>query len=133
MRSVEWAPRVFLALTILLPGLAVAADAAQYEETSVHSASVDAASLPAVVQVKGMGIAVDAEKLDGYRGGSSAVSNTILPSGLVKDNTAINIVTGMNSINEGAFSNASGMPTVIQNTGANVLIQNSTIVNVQLQ
>jgi hypothetical protein len=31
----------------------------------------------------------------------------------------------------GSFSNASGLPTVIQNTGANVLIQNATIVNVR--
>jgi hypothetical protein len=43
------------------------------------------------------------------------------------------VLTGNNTITEGSFSNASGLPMVIQNTGANVLIQNATIVNIQFK
>jgi hypothetical protein len=54
-------------------------------------------------------------------------------SGTVTDNSAVNVVTGNNVINGGSFANSSGLPTVIQNSGSNVLIQNATIVNVQFQ
>jgi len=54
-------------------------------------------------------------------------------NGIVSDNQAYNLVTGGNSISDGAFAGTSGMPTVIQNSGNNVLIQNATIVNVQVQ
>jgi hypothetical protein len=36
-------------------------------------------------------------------------------------------------IDAGSFANMSGIPVVIQNTGANVLIQNSTVVNLQMK
>jgi len=36
-------------------------------------------------------------------------------------------------VGQGSFINASGIPTVIQNSGANVLIQNATIINIQYQ
>ena len=42
-------------------------------------------------------------------------------------------MTGSNAINEGSFANASGLSTVVQNTGANVLIQNATILNIQFK
>jgi hypothetical protein len=54
-------------------------------------------------------------------------------NGAVSGNSAMAVTTGANVITEGAFSNASGLPTVIQNSGANVLIQNATIVNVQFK
>jgi hypothetical protein len=39
----------------------------------------------------------------------------------------------MNVISGGSFANSSGLPVVIQNSGANVLIQNATVINLQLQ
>jgi hypothetical protein len=78
------------------------------------------------------GTAMDSGTLDLYRAGAE-VKNSIRPDGLVAGNAANNVITGMNSISEGAFVNASGLPIVIQNSGANVLIQNATIVNIQLQ
>jgi hypothetical protein len=51
----------------------------------------------------------------------------------VTGNTAVNVVTGSNSIDAGSFANMQGIPVVIQNSGANVLIQNATIVNLQLK
>ncbi|MDR7134613.1 hypothetical protein J2X06_001797 [Lysobacter niastensis] len=69
--------------------------------------------------------------LDALRGGATTVDNDILVDGNVQDNTADHVLTGNNTVDAGSFANASGISTVIQNTGANVLIQNATIVNVQ--
>jgi len=79
--------------------------------------------------------AVDADALAALRGGADQrnIANSNQLSGAVGDNSAANLVTGNNSIAGGSFANASGLPMVIQNSGNNVLIQNSTIVNVQLQ
>jgi hypothetical protein len=61
------------------------------------------------------------------------VKNDMALSGAVSDNAAVDVRTGSNFVGQGAFNNASGLPTVIQNSGANVLIQNATIINIQYQ
>ena len=67
------------------------------------------------------------------RGGSDqTVIDTRLTS-TVAGNTATNIRTGANVIEGGSFANMSGIPIVVQNSGANVLIQNATIINLQLK
>lgn len=66
------------------------------------------------------------------RGGDRAFNDAQL-KGVVADNQASNLTTGMNVISDGAFNGAAGLSTVIQNSGNNVLIQNATIVNVQLK
>jgi hypothetical protein len=81
----------------------------------------------------GIGIALSATALDDLRGGSELVLNDMQLNGTVANTRAVQVVTGNNSISEGSFANASGLPTVIQNSGANVLIQNATIVNVQFR
>lgn len=73
------------------------------------------------------------ERLERMRGGADAVWNDMKLSGAVSGNTAVNVATGTNIITNGSFSSASGLPIAIQNSGANVLIQNATIVNVQLR
>jgi hypothetical protein len=79
-----------------------------------------------------LGQAVSTETLAEQRGGDDEfVHNTITVNGAVTDNTASNVVTGANSIAEGSFASSSGIMSVVQNTGANVLIQSATIVNVQ--
>lgn len=77
------------------------------------------------------GTSVDVTELDQLRGGKSTVDNNVLLDGTVEGNTADHVVSGSNAITDGAFSNASGINTVIQNTGSNVLIQNGMVVNVQ--
>jgi hypothetical protein len=72
------------------------------------------------------------EGLDTYRGGTY-VSNQAETNGVLQNTAASNVMTGRNVITDGAFAQASGLPVVIQNSGANVLIQNSTIVNVQFK
>lgn len=74
---------------------------------------------------------LNGEGLADLRGG--AVKNEQTLDGLVRDNQAYNLTTGGNLISEGAFAGSSGLATVIQNSGNNVLIQNSTIVNVQFK
>ena len=76
--------------------------------------------------------AVDANVLAKKRGGADVVNEMQL-KGVVADNRAINVTTGNNLITEGAFAGTSGVPLVVQNSGNNVLIQNATIINVQVK
>jgi hypothetical protein len=64
--------------------------------------------------------------------GGTETHNQNNVAGTVTDNVASQLTTGSNSISENSFSNSSGIPIVIQNSGNNVLIQNSTILNLQL-
>ncbi len=75
---------------------------------------------------------VQADKLADYRGGTALVSSDMQLSGTTANNAAVNVATGTNAISAGSFSNMSGLPIVIQNTGANVLIQNAVILNLQM-
>jgi hypothetical protein len=79
------------------------------------------------------GSPLDADGLAALRGGEvdepgPAVGNT----GTVDGNTATHVVAGSNLVDGGSFSGAAGINTVIQNSGANVLIQNGTTVNVRI-
>ncbi|CAJ0796761.1 hypothetical protein LMG7141_03284 [Ralstonia condita] len=105
---------------------------------SPQAANTEAVRPPvaASVSVPGFGHAVGADRLDGYRGGTQDLYQTVNDarlSGTVSDNAAVNVATGSNIVRDGSFTNAAGIPTVIQNSGANVLIQNATIVNVQFR
>jgi hypothetical protein len=75
---------------------------------------------------------LDEQALAQYRGGTEVLNDMGL-KGVVSDNQAYDLSTGNNSITEGALAGSSGIPMLIQNSGNNVLIQNATIVNVQLQ
>ncbi|WP_454737073.1 hypothetical protein [Cupriavidus necator] len=77
--------------------------------------------------------AVPVSKLDDIRGGAEVTVNDMRLHGTVADNAAVNILSGANNIADGAFANAAGIPTAIQNSGSNVLIQNATILNVQFK
>lgn len=130
-----------LLASILVVGTAVAADVAPQDPAlammspATHSALQPlTTTAPATGEVAapatGMGQAVNADVLDGFRGGDS-VDNEVTIDGRVTNNTADRIVSGSNIIHEGAFANANGISTVIQNSGSNVLIQNGMVVNVQ--
>jgi hypothetical protein len=107
------------------------------EATQAMAQPVTPAFAPAPANVDGMdfGQAADLGKLEQSRGGTdtSNVTNNTRISGTVNDNNAINVVTGNNTIDAGSFANMAGIPVVIQNTGANVLIQSSTTVNLQFK
>jgi len=74
---------------------------------------------------------VGEDTLTAYRGGAQT-HNDMLLAGTTADNSARNVSTGSNAIDGGSFQNMSGLPVVIQNSGANVLIQNAVILNVQM-
>ena len=125
-------------LRIVTCGLLVLAFAASAEDgiaTGAAQAPVLVLESPApelpVVAVSELGHAIAVDRLSALRGGDgSQTENLIDVDGSVDDNTAHHITSGTNSIADGAFSNASGINTVIQNSGSNVLIQNAMIVTV---
>ncbi|GAB1595101.1 hypothetical protein PAGU2638_07800 [Lysobacter sp. PAGU 2638] len=79
------------------------------------------------------------DALDDLRGGTdvndsfnvTTTNNTADNDGNVSGNTAQNTISGVNLVDGGSFGNAAGLNTVIQNSGNNVLIQNSTVVSIQ--
>lgn len=124
-------------------GLAISTASAQGHDVGLAIAIPGVSSLPELKQARdqgvadlhhsigGIGAAVDVGRLDQLRGGDSKVNNDVLIDGTVDGNTADHVISGSNSISDGAFADASGINTVIQNTGSNVLIQNGMVVNIQ--
>lgn len=74
------------------------------------------------------------EALDQERGmgGILDVTNNTHLEAVLTDNSTSNSVTGSNTIDEGSFHEASGIFSIIQNTGNNVIIQDSTIITVTI-
>jgi hypothetical protein len=85
--------------------------------------------------VEGFGPVLKSDALQSMRIGEGGFDPAVLVEvdndGSVGGNVAQGNLSGQNSISGGAFSNAAGISTVIQNSGNNVLIQNGTAVNVQ--
>jgi hypothetical protein len=93
------------------------------------------AQMPAAVQTGPVpwSSPVAVSDLSHQRGGASISRSEMMVSGSTTDNSATNVLTGNNAIAAGAFTNMSGLPLVVQNSGANVLIQNAVIINLQMQ
>lgn len=87
--------------------------------------------LPTIGQ--GLGAPVSAQTLNAFRGGHVFQLGEAQLSAQLSDNRASGNVTGSNLVTSQAFSGSSGIPTVIQNSGNNVIIQNATILNLQMQ
>lgn len=77
---------------------------------------------------------VENESLGEMRG--TALSPEILGiavfDAISTNNTSNGTVSGGNIIDAGAFSHSSGLSTIIQNSGNNVLIQSATILNFKI-
>ncbi len=110
-----------LVLTTSLP-LAATADEAPISEMPAAENEVQLENLVA-----------DANILEHSRGGAELNLYDIKSDGIVRDNQAYNLNTGSNYIAEGSFAGAAGFATAVQNSGNNVLIQNATIINLQVQ
>lgn len=145
-----WMRAGVLSLAALAPPLTLAAAGLSPEQAAAEPGGLPLAliampalapppPLPNLVSVRvsaaplSLNATLDERALDAYRGGTDLVSNDAHLSGLVGENAATNVSTGGNTIDGASFANVSGIPVVIQNSGANVLIQNSTIVNLQLK
>ena len=115
----------------LVTGFALALPVQVVAETFLAESAATITAPPSGA-VAGFDKPVQADKLAGYRGGAALMSSDMQLSGTTANNTAVNVATGTNAISAGSFSNMSGLPIVIQNTGANVLIQNAVILNLQM-
>lgn len=81
-----------------------------------------------------LGRILDDEHLSLQRGGQDDAQISDMRSRASITNTSTtNVSTGNNTITDGSFVNTPGMPIVVQNSGNNVVIQNSTILNLQLK
>ena len=98
---------------------------------AVYTAAV-AVTKGEAVSAAGLGSGVDNATLAGMSGGTLIAQNTSL-TGTVSNDSADHVITGANIINGGAFSGEVGIPVVIQNSGANVLIQNATVISVEFK
>lgn len=89
---------------------------------------------------RGLGQPVGDSALATQRGGQEgmtidldSVSNRITENALLAENVAEDVTTGDNRIFDGSFAGASGVTSAIQNSGNNVIIQDSTVVNVTMR
>lgn len=92
-----------------------------------------AQSPPPDTRTVSLGIPASGADLSGLRGGTDLTVNDMRLDGTTSGNSARYVQTGTNTIADGSFANMNGIPVVIQNTGANVLIQNAVIINLQMQ
>lgn len=106
-------------LLVVLQSQAVKADSAQDQDKLLFSSAET----------------VLLEELDDARGREGVDIVTLNNQNVratLTDNQANNNVNGYNIIDHGSFTQASGITSVIQNSGNNVIIQDSTIVNVTI-
>ena len=82
----------------------------------------------------GESLAVEDESLSEMRGAalSPEVLGIAVFDAMSANNTSTGTISGGNIIDAGAFSQSSGLSTIIQNSGNNVLIQSATILNVNI-
>ena len=144
LRSTRWR-RPFLQwaglVSLVLPGMAWAVDPAAVASSATQD-SVAAPELAVPIQgpsqwtalkersVNLLGAPVGVARLETMRGGEEEHQSIILVDGKVDNNTADHVISGRNTITDTAFDSATGINTIIQNTGTNVLIQNAMVVNV---
>jgi len=128
-----------LALAALLAALACTAGAGEPQDARVAAAralftadnGIGAAGEGRASASTASAAPAPRRELDGQRG--AGTHNDMALGGTVAANTAVNVASGANSIDAGSFANMAGIPVVIQNSGANVLIQNATIINLQFK
>jgi hypothetical protein len=112
-----------IATAVLLPGAVVAGDGVPAQFVPVAEPTVPP-----------LGRILDDDHLSLERGGQDdAYINDMRSRASIANTSTTNVSTGNNTITDGSFVNAPGMPIVVQNTGNNVVIQNSTILNLQLK
>jgi hypothetical protein len=122
---------------VLAAGLLLAAGVTRAEEPAIAAGAADEAA-DTVAAVLGAAEPLSETMLDGLNGKARIEIDKIQVNdqdltGTVTDNVAIGNQTGQNTISTGAYTDAAGFITTIQNTGNNVLIQNATIINLTVE
>jgi hypothetical protein len=129
MKTIKITSMVCAAFAMTAP-LQVAAQASMVE---LYIPAIPAlVAAPVAASAAAFGNPVKSASLAKLRGGTEVVNNDMRLAGTTAGNSALNVATGSNAISAGAFANMSGFPVVIQNSGANVLIQNAVILNLQI-
>lgn len=108
-------------------------DLALLPTSPIEASKVKPTEPETTAHISNFGIPIASHKLSDLRGGFDVVKNDMQLSGVVTNNSAVDVMTGSNTIASGSFANSSGFPMVVQNSGSNVLIQNATIINLQYQ
>jgi len=97
---------------------------------------ISSARPPRVVEamLPPLGRTLDEDRLADQRGGQDdAYANINDARARVADISVTNASTGNNIVSEGSITNNSGLTTMVQNSGNGVVIQNTTILNLQLK
>jgi hypothetical protein len=110
---------LLILLVILLHSQEAKADALQDQSELLFSSAETA-------------VAEELDNASGREGVDMTTLNNMNVRATLSGNQANNTVNGYNIIDHGAFAQASGINSVIQNTGNNVVIQDATIVNVTI-
>jgi len=118
----------FATLAGLQSGLAMAGAEDRDGNPIIYEKGKTAIERPSPLGIK----PVESKALAATRGKADVVNDMLL-KGVVADNRASNVTTGSNVISDGSFSGMVGLPLVVQNTGNGVLIQNATIINLQVK
>jgi len=101
--------------------------------TAAYSAVALASDEGNMNNIEALGTAIPDATLANNRGGYDVQTSTNNLTATLEENQALSNVTGNNTISSGAFVGASGFATVVQNSGNNVIIQNSTILNLEMK
>lgn len=109
-------------------------------ESNAGQASPAPGQDQSLLDVSGFGQALTGDNLSALSGRQAISPNNLSymsTNGLLGDNSlqvgdSSKLQTGFNTISGSAFSGSNGFPTVIQNSGNQVLIQNDLIVNVNM-
>ena len=130
--------RLSLALLFLLAAVLAAPASAEDPLTALEGLPLEVLegfSLDSADDVAMAGFAVVEESaLSEIRGGEGTVMNLQDLEAVVSGNTVQGTVnTGDSTIGGNAFSNLDGISSVVVNTGNNVSIQSSTVVNVVIE
>ena len=87
-----------------------------------------------------LGTPVSSDILETQSGGQSLtieridmLANSMNLNAEMKENLLISSGTGINQVSDNAFGNASGIATVVQNSGNQVIINNAFILNLKMQ
>jgi hypothetical protein len=123
----------FLLAAVLALPAGAHADAAGSCNRAQRERPAVPAPLPSPSQAGAQDTVAADDTLDKARGGSDHTTIDTKLSGSVANNSATNVTTGSNIIQGGSFAGMAGIPIVVQNTGANVLIQNATVINLQMK
>ena len=108
-------------LLILFSLLIIINNKTYAEDVVVDIAIIDVAPvlLEDLDQIRGLGGVVD-------------VTNNANLGAVLTNNDANDSLTGYNIIDQGSFNDANGVFSIIQNTGNNVIIQESTIITITI-